>query len=118
MIKSIIECRAVIDDFRASTIGGLVPGMEIWEVAIIPFLFCKCETLTEIKKEYYCSTQWLAIYILATPNTCPIPALFWDTGTILMEHRFAMRKLSFYHHLRNLPDTALAFQILLKVPLD
>ena len=28
-----------------------------------------------------------------------------------MEHRIAMRKLSFYHHLRNLPDTSLAFQI-------
>ena len=28
-----------------------------------------------------------------------------------MEHRIAMRKLSFYHHLRNLPNTTLAFQI-------
>ena len=51
VIKSIIECRAVIDDFRASSIGGIVTGIEIWEVAIIPFLLYNSETWTEIKKD-------------------------------------------------------------------
>ena len=115
VVKSIIECRAVIDDFRASTIGGIVTGIEIWEVAIIPFLLYNCETWTEIKKDTISllnDLQFMFLrYLLATPRTCPIPALLWDTGTLLMEHRIAIRKLSFYHHLRNLPHTALAFQI-------
>ena len=115
VVKSIIECRAVIDDFRASTIGGIVTGMEIWELAIIPFLMYNCETWTEIDKstmDMLNSMQFMFLrYLLATPKTCPIPALLWETGTLLMEHRVAMKKLTFYHHLRSLPPSALAFQI-------
>ena len=50
-------------------------------------------------------------YLLATPRTCPIPALLWETGGLLMEHRIAQKKLLFYHHLINLPETSLAYEI-------
>ena len=50
-------------------------------------------------------------YLLATPRTCPIPALLWETGGLLMEHRIAHNKLLFYHHRINLPTNSLAYEI-------
>ena len=46
--------------------------------------------------------------LLATPRTCPIPILLLDTGGILMEHRIALKKLQFYHHIKHLDEDSLA----------
>ena len=50
-------------------------------------------------------------YLLATPRSCPIPALLWETGGLLMKNRIAKKKLLFYHHLINLPEDTLAFEV-------
>ena len=114
-IKSIIEVRAVLDDIRANITGGLITGIDIWELSIIPFLMYNCETWTEIGKgslSLLNDLQHMFIrYLLATPKTCPIPALLWETGFMLMEHRIAIRKLTFYHHLMNLSQNSLAYQV-------
>ena len=62
------------------------------------------ETLNNLQYMFY-------RYLLATPRTCPIPALLWETGGVLMEHRIAQKKLMFYHHLINLPENSLAKEI-------
>ena len=49
--------------------------------------------------------------LFGTPRTCPTPALLWDSGATLMEHRIAQKKLMFYHHLLNLPKDSLAFEV-------
>ena len=49
--------------------------------------------------------------LFGTPRTCPIPALLWESGSTLMEHRIAQKKLMFYHHLLNLPRDSLAFEV-------
>ena len=49
--------------------------------------------------------------LMGTPRTCPIPILLWETGSLLMEHRVAKKKLMFYHHLINLPTESLAFEV-------
>ena len=41
-----------------------------------------------------------------------MPLLLWDTGTLLMEFRILQRKLIFLHHLTNLPNDALAKEVL------
>ena len=114
-VKSIIEVRAVLDDFRANSTDGIVTGTEIWELSIIPFLLYNCETWTNISKgsmSLLNDLQFMFLrYLLATPKTCPKPALVWETGFLLMEHRIAVRKLTFYHHLMNLPKDSLAYQV-------
>ena len=45
------EIRAVIEDCRANLTGGLVTGLEIWEVAVMPFLLNNSETWTDIHKD-------------------------------------------------------------------
>ena len=38
VIKLIHEIRTVVDDFRANTAGGLITGLEIWSLSVLPFL--------------------------------------------------------------------------------
>ena len=50
-------------------------------------------------------------YLLNTPRSTPKPFLLWDLGCLTMENRIIKQKLNFFHHLVNLPDTALAKQM-------
>ena len=115
VVSSILETKAVIEDCRSNIVGGITAGLEIWELAILPHLLNNGETWTEIKKstiDMLDDLQYMFMrYLLATPRTCPIPALLWETGGLLMEHRIAQKKLVFYHHLLHLPRDSLAHEV-------
>ena len=115
VVINILETRAVVDDCRASIVGGITAGLEIWELAILPYLLNNSETWAEMSKatlEMLEKIQQMFYRtILATPRTCPIPALLWETGGLLMEHRIAIKKLTFYHHLINLQCNTLASEV-------
>ena len=40
-----------VEDLRINSVGGLVAGLEIWKMAITPFLFNNSETWMEIQKK-------------------------------------------------------------------
>ena len=109
------EIRAVIEDCRANLTGGLVTGLEIWEVAVMPFLLNNAETWTYPPKEALEMLENLQVEflrnLLETPRTCPIPSLLWETGTPTMENRILKRKMLLYHHLIHLPHDSLAGEI-------
>ena len=50
-------------------------------------------------------------YLLATPRSTPSPALLWETGGLTMKCRVDLRKLTFYHHLMSLDDSAVARRV-------
>ena len=115
VVSSIIEIRAVVDDCRTNIVGGVLTGLDIWELAILPYLLNNSETWTETSKmtfEVLDNLQNMFYRnLLATPRSCPIPSLLWETGGILMELRVAQKKLMFYHHLIHLPESSLAHKI-------
>ena len=115
VFSNILEIKAVIEDYRATVVGGVAAGIEIWELAIMPFLMNNSETWVEISPKTIENLDNLQNmfyrYLLATPRSCPIPALLWETGGLLMEHRIAKKKLLFYHHLVNLPEDTLASEV-------
>ena len=90
-------------------------GIELWELAIIPYLLYNSETWTDISVSTIALLNEIQLNfyrnILSTPKSCPIPALLWETGGMLMEHRIAKNKIMFYHHIMNLPEDSLAYQI-------
>ena len=47
---SITETRAIIEDCRVNTVGGLVAGLDIWELAIIPSLLNNSQTWVNIEQ--------------------------------------------------------------------
>ena len=112
---ALMEVRAVVDDCRAQVTGGIVTGLEIWEMAVTPYLLNNCDTwnslpTTALELLEDIQNQFLR-NLLATPRTCPIPSLLWETGTISMKNKIIKKKLLFYHHILHLPHDSLAWQI-------
>ena len=96
---TIFEARVFIDDCRSGICGGLVAGLTLWEAAILPSLLYNSECWVEISKSTLQQLESLQLQfyrvLLSVGTGCPIPALYWDTGALLMKYRILKRKLSY-----------------------
>ena len=43
-LKLAQDIRKIVDDYRSNALGGLVVGLDIWEVAVVPMLLYNSET--------------------------------------------------------------------------
>ena len=110
--KAIYEIRAMIEDFRSEVCGGLTVGLDIWEMTVIPMLTNNAEcwlgisvnTIQEMDK----LQQMFYRCLMAVGSGCPIPALYWETGGIMMKYRITQKKLLFLPHVTTLPEDSLA----------
>ena len=112
---AILEIKKVVEDCRANSVGGIMAGIEIWEVGVLPFLLNNSGVWVDIPKkgiEILDNLQnTFYRYLLATPRSTPIPALLWETGGLTMLSRINMRKLTFYHHLMSLDGSTVASRV-------
>ena len=104
-----------MEDCRAMVTGGIITGLEIWEMAVTPYILNNSETWNSLPKTALDLLEDLQFQflrnILATPRTCPTPSLLWETGTMSMENKIIKKKLLFFHHLHHLSEDSLAWQI-------
>ena len=116
VLSTVHEIRSVVDDFRSNTCGGIIVGLQIWETGVIPMLLYNSECWLDITKNTIEELELLQRRflksILAAGAGCPLPSLYWETGTMYMKNRIMCRKLTFLHHLLTLPDDSLAKDIL------
>ena len=93
VVSSILEIKYVVEDCRSTVVRGIVAGIDIWKLAVLPNLLNNSETWTELHKKTVESLEDIQYmfyrYLLATPRSCPKPALLWETGGMSMEHRVA-----------------------------
>lgn len=47
---SIYEIKAILEDCRIHSVGGIVAGLELWEAAVIPKLMYNSDVWTDINK--------------------------------------------------------------------
>ena len=115
VMNTLTEIRTVIEDTRAQVVGGIMTGLEIWEVAVMPYLLNNGETWCDIPNEAIdmldnVQNEFLR-RLLSTTVTCPIPSLMWETGTTTMSNRILKKKLNFFHHILHLNNDSLAWQV-------
>ena len=114
--KSIYEIRAIIDDCRSHTIGGLSAGFDFWEMAVIPMLLNNAETWQDMSAKTIGTLEKLQLKflrcLLGVGTGCPIPLLYSETGMMLMEYRILQRKLLFIRHVANSGEKSLAREVL------
>ena len=114
-VLAILETRAIIDDCRINTLGGLQSGLDYWEIAHLPSLLNNCQTWINISEKSLTMLEDLQnmMYriLLNVPQTCPKPALCWEMGGIQMKLRIVMSKLNFLWHPCNLEEGALAKKV-------
>ena len=115
VLQTIFEIKAVIDDCRSHVIGGIVTGLEIWEMAVVPYLLNNADTwtgLTDIALEDLDDLQNLFYRVLLqVPAGCPKPIMYWDCGGLTMNNRIMKKKLMFLHHIATLSPDSLAHQV-------
>ena len=100
-----------------NVIGGLTTGLEIWNLAVLPYLLGNAECWMEIPKKAINVLNSIQNDFLRslfqTGNGTPISALYWDTGSLMIENQIMQRKLLFLYHLMTLPENSLAKEIYL-----
>ena len=50
-MKAIIDIKQIVEDCRSNTIGGLLVGMETFDLSVVPFLLNNSETWDFIPNE-------------------------------------------------------------------
>ena len=111
---AISEIVSLVNDPRANAIGNISLGLEIWEMAILPYLLNSAGTWAGINKkamDLLDKIQKKFLQRLLQVKTAPIPLLFWDTGQLLMSNQIMKMKLLLIHHLASLEDSSLAKKI-------
>ena len=115
IFSSIIEVSAILDDFRIDTIGGLVAGHEIYELALLPSLLNNADVWVELNTSSVSKLDALqnAMFrnLFGVPAATPIPLLRFDLGSLTMEERVNKKKLNLLYHLKSLKNESLAGEI-------
>ena len=87
-LKLTSEIKYTVEDCRSYIVGGILSGIEIWNMAVMPFLFANCETWMEIPKKLhpkqvlqisFCNLQWL-------PFSCILLGHWNATGREFCDH--------------------------------
>ena len=116
VLETIFDIKAIIDDARSHVTGGITAGLEIWEMAALPYLLNNCDTwlgVTESEIQELDNLQNLFYRVLLqVPIGCPIPMLLWDCAGFLMSNRIIMKKLILLHHIAKLSPDSVAYQVL------
>ena len=118
LVKRLIsEIKIVVQDIKSESVGSLHVGIEIWKMAVVPFLFNNSECWVEIPKKALSLLNHLQnnffVSLFGTSKGCPNPIFYWDSGILTVENFLILKKLSFYHHLLTLSDSALSKEILM-----
>ena len=110
--------RAVIEDRRASTIGGINIAFEIWEASVLSMLAFNSETWINIPKKTVkvlndlVNSFFRSIFRIGTG--CPVTNFYWQCGSLKIMNYILQRKLNFIHHLANLPLHSLAGEVFVR----
>ena len=106
LIHGIKEIKAIIEDCRSLTLGGLKVGLDIWESAYIPSLLNNSSTWMEIKESTVNKLEDIqnSLYrnLLDVPYTTPKASLIWEVGGMQMKYRIMKSKLLFMNHILHL----------------
>ena len=114
--NAIYETISIIEDCRFNRMGALKCGKEIWELAIIPALLNNAEVFSvkdpKVFKalEEFQSKFWRGL--LSIPKSCPLPALTYESNSMLMKYRVYSKIINFIKHIHSQNEENLSKQIM------
>ena len=85
----------------------------MWNASVLPMLLFGCESWSPMPKKILnkltdLTTKFLKVTMGVGKNGCPLPCLYWSTGTLFISNEILKRKMLFYHHIATLPEGTLA----------
>ena len=113
--QAVYEIRAVIEDKRSETIGGINLAFDIFNACVMSMVIHNSETWCSIPKKTYkvINDLFLLFFrcIFRIGVGTPIVNFFWESATIKPKYQILQRTLMFIFHLANLPSSALSHQV-------
>ena len=110
-----MEIVTIVNDWRASTVGGMETALLLWEACCLPSLLHGAGTWTEMSREterrLNSLQQWFLRLVLQVGPGAPLPSLYWDFSCLEMGLRVDREKLMLALHCRRLGEGALAGQV-------
>ena len=103
--QSIYEIKAIVEDCRANITGGILTGLMIWEMGVIPFILNNSSTWFSMAKadmDKLNRLQNLFFSVLFKVQNSPSPSFLWDCKTLTMTNRILKNKLMLFHHILSL----------------
>ena len=77
-----MEIVTIVNDWRASTVGGMETALLLWEACCLPSLLHGAGTWTEMSREterrLNSLQQWFLRLVLQVGPGAPLPSLYWD----------------------------------------
>ena len=114
-MSSILEIKTIVEDYRNKHKGGIMTGINLWEMSVIPSLLNNCGTWNsvdiETMKKLNNLQNTLLRYLLSTPRSTPIPSLPWEFGVLPIKFRIIVKKLCLAKHINSLEEGSLAKEI-------
>ena len=115
---SIYELRAIIEDFRMQSVGGIEAAIDLYESCVVPSLLANCATWLDVKQhtvDRLDSTQDLfGCVLLQVPLSSPRLATRAALGLTGMKWRLWEEKVLLLLAIKQQEDDCLAKQVLLE----
>ena len=115
IVMGMNEVASILNDYRIDAAGGVLTGLEIFDLAVTPCLLNNAETWTLISKESESKLEHmqncLFRSLLGVPESTPKPLLRFDLGSLSMTEKIHAKKLNFIHHLKYLDPNSLASEV-------
>ena len=110
-----LEIAAIVDDWRAATVGGFVTGLFLWESCCIPSLLYNAGSWVDMSREAErqgeaLQTWYLRLLLRQGPGV-PAGSMLWETGTLSVALRVYREKLCLALHITRLGEDTLARRI-------
>ena len=109
------EVAAIVEDWRAQSMGGFQCALDMFQLAIIPSLLYNASTWVEINSEAEELLENLQLFfvrlVLRVPQGTPKVALRSETGLLSMKLRIWKSKCMLLHFIRSMDSSTLARQV-------
>ena len=111
---AINEITNLVNDTRSKSIGGIEVAIEVFELAIIPYLLNSAGTWFFMKKSSLKTLNEIHnkfLQRILQTTSAMIPLMYWDTGQLLMTNRVIKMKILLMKHISSLDHNSLAFRV-------
>ena len=103
-VKQIIfEIRAILQDTRLNSVGGLLLGLELWKLVAVPYLYFSMECFLVLPQEAIKLLNDLHLLFYRCLLNCgrgtPIGAMFWFLDKTLPLNFITHKTLMLYFHI-------------------
>ena len=110
-----LEIAAIVDDWRAATVGGFKTGLFLWESCCLPSLLYNAgswvDMSTEAVRKGEALQSWYLRLLLRQGPGVPAGSMMFETGTLSVALRVWREKTSLALHIVRLGEDTLAKRI-------